>query len=93
MSIKNLKCQSDDHVCVGHSVLCLDSNQDCPRVPKCIPNLCRSGRPLMDKVLNQVRECSSNADCPSGAYCRRFGWKNGYCCGGPGINIIFEPKK
>jgi hypothetical protein len=78
-----LKCSSEDQVCVAQPVSCLSSNQDCPPVPRCIPNVCRSGRPLQDKRLGATRECSTNADCQAGAYCRRFGWRSGYCCGGP----------
>lgn len=79
---QDLKCPSSDHICTVQSVSCLPG-VDCPQVPRCIPNVCRSGHPLTESTSGLVQECSSNGDCPRGAYCRRFGWKNGYCCGGP----------
>ncbi|KAI6229091.1 hypothetical protein M3Y99_01149400 [Aphelenchoides fujianensis] len=78
----DLSCPSADFVCVPHEVECLPGAPSCPPIPRCVPNVCPTGRPLVKRQLNAVITCETDGDCPHGNHCRLFGLDEGYCCAG-----------
>ncbi|EYC04366.1 hypothetical protein Y032_0088g2163 [Ancylostoma ceylanicum] len=56
---------------------------DCAAVPRCIPNSCPSGEPLVSPGSWVLAECSEKTSCPAGYFCSQNGYEGrGLCCRG-----------
>ncbi|KAJ1372142.1 hypothetical protein KIN20_034221 [Parelaphostrongylus tenuis] len=60
--------------------------KDCPPIPRCIPNACPSGEPLIhwaDRDAKHLVECNKQMLCPAGYFCNRNGYEGrSFCCRG-----------
>ncbi|KAK6751801.1 hypothetical protein RB195_003304 [Necator americanus] len=57
--------------------------KECAAVPRCIPNSCPSGEPLILTHSGVLVECSGGKSCPAGYFCSQSGYEGrGFCCGG-----------
>lgn len=61
------------------------------QVPRCVPNACPVGRPLVDDATFEPVFCRDNTQCRQTAvssFCRSFRSNGGYCCPSPGCGVF-----